>query len=204
MYNNKMQLLVQHLIDFVFPPSPEELKLRAISPTEFLNTSPKAGQSEFPFIKSVFSYKNPLVKELVWQIKYKKNRHAIECAGFALSNTLNEPALLIPIPISKKRRKERGYNQCELIIDEIVRLNNFKKDYTLLIRPKHIDKQTMKNREERIVNTRSIFEVTRKATSNERIVIIDDVSTTGSTLKEAEEALINAGYSNVECLTIAH
>ena len=58
----------------------------------------------------------------------------------ALQQRLTDPHVtLIPIPISNKRRKERGYNQCELIINE---LKNYKKDFSLLIRSKHIEKQT--------------------------------------------------------------
>ena len=147
------------------------------------------------------------MKELIWQIKYKKNKKAVEIASHALFQSLKEPSLLIPIPISKKRRKERGYNQCDLLIDEIIRLdseNRFKKDYELLIRSKHIEKQTHKGRNERLENTKNIFEVTKKENLNQKIVIIDDVSTTGSTLKEAREELLKAGYSDVAGLTVAH
>ncbi len=199
--------IVYHIIDFLFPPSPEEVKLRSIFPEQFLEDSQKASAPEFPFIKSIFSYKDPLVKELIWQIKYRKNKKAVEIAGYALFQSLKEPAVLIPIPISKKRREERGYNQCELLIDEIMRLDNenrFKKDYGLLIRSKHIEKQTHKGRSERLENTKNIFEVTKKENLNQKIIIIDDVSTTGSTLKEARDVMLASGYSNISALTIAH
>jgi competence protein ComFC len=148
-----------------------------------------------------------LVKELVWQIKYKKNKKAVGLAADALFAYLKEPALLIPIPISKKRRKERGYNQCELLIDGIMKLDVNKKlerDYGLLIRSKHIEKQTHKDRNERLKNTKNIFEVTKKENLNQNIIIIDDVSTTGSTLKEAYDVILSAGYLNVRALTVAH
>ena len=191
----------------MFPPSPEELKLRSLSPERFAEVVPKALSAEFSFIKSLFSYKNPLVKELVWQIKYKKNKQAIKIAGYALFQNLNEPVLLIPIPISKKRRKERGYNQCELLIDEILKLDTekkFQKDYGLLIRSKHIEKQTHKDRAERLENTKNIFEVTKKENVSQKIIIIDDVSTTGSTLEEARTELLKTGYLDVTALTVAH
>ncbi len=202
--------MLQLLIDFLFPPNQEELRIRSLSPESFEREAPLAPKAEFPFINSVFAYKNPIVKELIWQIKYKKNKHAVKIAGFALHDWLyknNMTGILIPIPISKKRRKERGFNQCQLLIDEIIRLDvegKFIKNYDLLIRPKNIDKQTLKNREERIENSKNIFEVTEKLTSQQKIIIIDDVSTTGSTLKEAHDALIKAGYANVYSLTVAH
>lgn len=171
---------------------------------------PRTSATEFPFIESIFSYKNPLVKELIWQIKYKKNKHAVGIAAHALLHSLSDSppnTLLVPIPISKKRRKERGYNQCELLIDEILRLdteNKFQKDFKLLIRSKHIEKQTHKDRNERLENTKGIFETTRKENLQQKIIIIDDVSTTGSTLKEAREELLSARYSDVTALTVAH
>lgn len=195
-----MYRFLNYIIDFLFPPSAEELELRAISPEKFIHIAPKATATEFPFITSLFSYKDPLVRELIWQIKYKKNKHAVTCAAFALEKKLSKDSLIIPIPISKQRRKERGYNQCELILDALG--SNTQKDYSLLIRSKHIEKQTLKNRNERIENTKNIFEVTKLV--DQKIIIFDDVTTTGSTLKEAQDALLKAGYTDIKAITLAH
>lgn len=198
------------ILDFIFPPSELELKLRSISRDELFKISPKATETEFPFIIAVLSYKNPLVRELIWQIKYKKNKHAIECAGYALYQTLPKlysSAILIPIPISNKRRNERGFNQSELIVDEIIRLdkdNRYVANYDLLIRAKNIDKQTFKNRNERIENTKNIFNIVGNIDNNTQIIIIDDVTTTGSTLNEARNKLIEFGFTDVKALTVAH
>jgi ComF family protein len=206
-----MHIVFQHILDFIFPPSNEEIRLRSISPSDFYSDYIKLPQTEFPFIKSIFSYKNPIVKELVWQIKYKKDKHCLKIAGYALYNqlkeNLSESITLIPIPISKSRRKERGYNQAELIIDEILKHDTnhqIKKDFNLLIRTKDIEKQTHKNRNDRISNTANIFQVTQTYNTSNKIIIIDDVSTTGSTIREAREHLMKAGYVDVRGLTIAH
>ncbi|MEK7213765.1 MAG: hypothetical protein AAB637_01455 [Patescibacteria group bacterium] len=205
-----MHYTIQLLIDFLFPPSPEELKIRSLSTESLIKEFITAEKTEFPFINSIYSYKDPLVKELIRQIKYKKNKYAIKCASFALYHWLykqnKKDCILIPIPNSKKRRKERGYNQCELLIDEIIKLDlekRFKKNYDLLIRPRDIETQTLKNRNERIENTKNIFEVS-PIQVNKKIIIIDDVTTTGSTLKEAYDKLLSAGYSDIEALTFAH
>ncbi len=211
LYNNIMQNIFNYIIDFIFPPKPEEIELRNISSEELLENAPRSTKTEFPFISSIFSYKNPIIREMIWQIKYKKNKHALRCAGYALYNELVklnlDKIILIPIPISKKRRKERGYNQAELIIDEIIKLdckNVFIKDFNILIRQKDIEKQTFKNRDERIGNAKNIFKVSKLLKTNQKIIIIDDVTTTGSTLKEARDELLLNDYRNVECLTIAH
>src|SRR3989344_6637865 len=156
-----MHKLASYIIDFIFPPSHLELELRSLSPQNALGSLPKANKPEFPFISAIFDYKNDLVREMIWQIKYKKNRHAIHCSAYALCARLENNLILIPIPISKKRRKERGFNQCELLIDEILKFNpNLKKNFNLLIRSKDIDRQTFKDRNERIENIRNVFEVT--------------------------------------------
>jgi competence protein ComFC len=202
-----MYRLINYILDFIFPPKPEEIRIRTLPIDWLVKNAPRASQPVYPFIQSIFSYKNPLIRELVWQIKYKKSTQALKCAGFALLTALSKPALLIPIPISKKRRKERGYNQCELLINEMLKQDisgKFSKNFSLLIRTKDIDKQTFKNRQERLENTKNIFKVVGEENKDQNIVIIDDVSTTGSTLKEAREELLKAGYSDVRCLTIAH
>ncbi len=119
------------LIDFLFPPTKEALALRAFSPAELVEKLPEAEPTSFPFITSLFSYKDPLVSELIHGIKNRKDPYFMELGGWALHGKL-EGELLVPIPLSKKRRKERGYNQCELLIEEILKLdveNKFKKDF---------------------------------------------------------------------------
>ncbi len=199
------------LIDFIFPPNREELILRTISPLKMIEMSTRADLNEYSFIKAILSYKHPLVRELIWQIKYKKNRKALTLAGHILYMELSKIPnnfLLIPIPISYKRRRERGYNQCELIINEIIKLDigkQFSTDFNLIRRMKHIEKQTFMKRNERLNNIKNIFEVTNNnLDKNTKIIIIDDVSTTGSTLNEARNALLGAGFTEVYCQVIAH
>lgn len=199
------------LVDFIFPPNPEELILRTISPLKLVETASKPNPTEYSFIEAVLSYKDPLVKELIWQIKYKKNKAALELAGHILFEALSRKSgkfLLVPVPISNKRRRERGYNQCELIVNEIIKLDNskrFSSDFSLIRRMKHIEKQTFMKRNERLKNTENIFEVTNNGfDKNTKIIIIDDVSTTGSTLNEARNAFLQAGFTEVYCQVIAH
>lgn len=201
-----MLKILNYIIDFIFPPNPYEIEIREIKKEDVY--------TRFSFKNelntSIYPYKEPLIREIVWQIKYKKNKKAIEIAGYSIYLELiklNQPLLLIPIPISKIRMKERGYNQCELIIDEIIKLdakNLFHKNYNLLVREVHIDKQTHKNRKERLNNTKNIFGIRGETDRNQRIVIIDDVTTTGSTLSEARRCLEQAGYHNISTLTLAH
>jgi predicted amidophosphoribosyltransferase len=135
-----------------------------------------------------------------------------------------EKIIIIPIPISPARRRERGYNQCELLAKAIhsaaSRKNNgeiFEIRTDILFRSVHTERQTLKRRGERLQNTRGIFSVHKKYMStkpsqisenkslqHQAVVIIDDVLTTGSTLREAILTLEKAGFTNVSALTLAH
>lgn len=200
------------LVDLIFLPSAEDLELRSLSHGDIFVKLPQAPVPPFPFITSLFAYKNKLVSTLIWNIKYKKDQHAIALGGYALHTKLREMNLkntiLVPIPISKKRRNERGYNQCELLVDEIIKLDEekiFRKNFDLLVRTKHMGRQTLKNRKERLESTESIFSIGRNLESKEvQIIVIDDVTTTGSTLREARDVLLRNGYTNVRALTLAH
>jgi ComF family protein len=201
--------MYKYIFDFIFPPTETELELRELSISDVFTKLPLATPTEFPFIHSLFSYQNPLVKELVWQIKYKRNKHAISIAGHSLYTKLSNLegiVTLIPVPISKSRRRERGYNQSELIVNEIIGIdsNKFKVDFSLIKRNIDIEKQTFKNKNERIENTRDIFEVLRLPNGLEKIVIIDDVSTTGSTINEIKNVLLGAGFNDIVGYTLAH
>ena len=134
-----------------------------------------------------------------------------------LSESLSASMLILPTPITKRRRKERGYNQCELLTDEIGRLDIIKKflfEKNLLIRVQHSDRQTLKDRKNRVEDAKGIFAVDKKALEkllvqnselkNSRVVIIDDVITTGSTLNEAMQTMKKAGFGNVAGLSLAH
>lgn len=204
-----MRGILNFIIDLLFPPSPETLKLRTFTPQEISSKLPIASYTSHPFITSLFTYKNPLVKELIWNIKYKKDKHSIELGGYALYTWLQEnipTALLVPIPISKERRKERGYNQCEVLIKVIEKLDSEKKysiDFNILKRVRHLDRQTLKTRKERLQDTDHIFSALKKPLT-QPIIIIDDVATTGSTLREARETLLSVGYTDVRALTLAH
>ncbi len=206
-----LNIVFVYIIDFIFPPSDNELYIRNSTYIEFIKKVSEAPETPYNFIKSILAYKNPLVRELIWQIKYKKNKKAIEIGGKVLYDFLlkynYKKIILIPIPISNKRLRERGYNQCEILIDEIIKNdkdNIFIKNTDILKRDIHRDRQTLKNRKQRIIESQNIFSITpNKDLLNEKIIIIDDVVTTGSTTKQAYDLFIKHGYRYVEVLSLA-
>ncbi len=211
------------LADALFPVHPAEQAVLGMDVTRLFASLPRAPFAPIHEACSIFAYKDERVCRLVWCIKYKKSRKGAALAGFALNRMLHSFAqvvpedvrvLVVPMPIAPARRRQRGYNQCELILDEIERLDVgqliFSRD--LLVRVRHTSRQTLKDRRERLASIQDIFAVDEKALERFRqigpekffVVVIDDVITTGSTMRNAIGALRQAGFKNAYGLSLAH
>lgn len=110
---------------------------------------------------------------------------------------------LIPVPLSNRRLRWRGFNQSELLAQNIAK----KFDLELLRelkRIKHQKPQVKLNREERLVNLKDCFKWTGKSLANKKIIIIDDVCTTGATLNEIAKELKKHQAQEIWGLVLAH
>ncbi|MEN9524024.1 MAG: hypothetical protein RL536_93 [Candidatus Parcubacteria bacterium] len=217
-----ISFLYKTILEALFPISEAEKELKNVTPENALGLLKRASGYEglaVPYLnaQSVFAYKDKRVEKLVWGIKYKRSKSAIEIGAYALLRELErinnlDEALIVPMPITSRRRKERGYNQCELIVDEMVRLDTTDKitiEKNLLTRVHHTSRQTMKGRVERVESAKGIFgvniEVLDKVINKKlHVIVIDDVITTGSTMFEAIETLKKSGFENVSGLSLAH
>lgn len=111
---------------------------------------------------------------------------------------------IIPIPISKKRRKDRGYNQSELIAKEIADIINLEYKNNCLVKIKNIIEQSKLNKEQRILNIRDAYVLQNGSElKNKKIILFDDIYTTGSTANECSRLLKNANPKGICVLTIA-
>ena len=213
------------IVEALFPISSVERELFSYSPEKVLEILPKPPIIPIARAYSVFAYKDERVSSLVWNIKYKKSKLGVAIGGYALHQRLTElakilskntrPFLILPLPITDRRRQERGYNQCELLVEEIIKLDKDKSletNFHLLLRIHHLSRQTLKDRKERIEDARGIFSVNNDVLRNfsaeemkKRLVfVVDDVITTGSTIKEAMLVLETAGFKNVYGISLAH
>jgi ComF family protein len=204
------------IIDALFPLSEAEVFLRAIRPEDAasaLSPAPPYDGSVVPLehVRSLFAYKDERVSALIRCIKSKKDVHAFAIGGHRMREALKdmpEGSILVPMPITKRRRRERGYNQCELLVDAIIRREprRFKKECDLLQRTVNASQQKLKNRKERISSSGGLFAAgeTHRVSNISTVVVIDDVLTTGSTMKEAIDTLKKAGFADVRGLTLAH
>ncbi|WP_254119783.1 ComF family protein [Bacillus sp. FJAT-29790] len=103
--------------------------------------------------------------------------------------------MIVPIPLSAERQYERGFNQSEALI-----LACGREPHRLLTRT-HTEKQSKKSRSDRI-HFSQVFQIAERI-PDQKILLIDDIYTTGSTLRHAAKQLIAAGANSVSSLTIA-
>lgn len=208
------------LLDILFPGTASERALASCN-TKTLERlkNPVALQSDKDII-SLFSYSDPLIKALIWELKYRGYGRAVEICGETLyESMISELAtrkdknftdpLLLPIPLSKKRFAKRGFNQSELIAKRMSHRDagrSFTLRTDVFYKIKDTKNQTsIKDKKERQKNLQGCFAVKDMImVKNRNIILIDDVVTTGSTLFEAKKTLLEAGARAVICFTMAH
>ena len=111
---------------------------------------------------------------------------------------------IIPVPISKKRKNERGYNQSFLIAKEIAKYTGLNCDNKCLFKTKNIIEQSKLNKEERARNIQGVYAIKNcEKLHNKKILLVDDIYTTGSTVKECCRILQGANPKKIGVFTIA-
>ncbi len=187
--------------------------------TDCISDSPGAQRETESWIFPIFDYRHPPIKKALWMLKYKgKKRLAKTFAEVLHSRILEELSeqevmenfrepILIPIPLSRGRKRERGYNQTLLICEELLKLNsNLKLEKNILIKSKDTVRQAhIKDRRARLKNLVGSFATKdSEKIKGKNIILIDDVTTTGATLNEARKTLRQSGARKVIAFTVAH
>ena len=110
----------------------------------------------------------------------------------------------MPVPLHPRRLRTRGYNQAALLSKFLGSRAGIPVAYELLTRARETRPQTRLSREQRLANVRGAFLVAdAEAVSGRRILLVDDVFTTGTTLDECALALKRAGAARIAALTVA-
>lgn len=113
-------------------------------------------------------------------------------------------SVIMPVPLHKKRLRERGFNQAVILARRIAKRFALPLDFLTLGREVFTEPQVGLGHEARSVNVRGAFTVRRpERTMGKRILLVDDVYTTGSTLEECARTLLNAEADSVAILTLA-
>lgn len=160
----------------------------------------RRGEHIFDFARSALLFTGTL-REIIHHLKYTDRVSLANPLGDILKNCLNnEPFtgnLIVPVPLHRRRERQRGFNQAELIAARLGRHLTTR----LLRRRKNTPSQTGLSRSERKRNLAGAFEV--RGHIRGTVIIVDDVYTTGSTMNEIARTLKRAGAERVEVLTVA-
>ena len=157
---------------------------------------------EWAHLVALWQYEFPLDTALV-SAKY---HHAFAIYRWATTQRAAWPfatnATLIPVPLAELRLQARGYNQAQLIANEMAKRFDMKLDADAVIRIRETDIQQRLNWVERRQNVRNAFATTRSF-AGESVVLVDDVLTTGATLNSLARALLDAGAARVDAFVLA-
>ena len=155
-------------------------------------------------------HKASLIQSMLHELKYNKQERVGVFLGKLLEKELSKTSwisdidLIIPVPIHKTKKRQRGYNQTEIIANGMDRLN-IQVDKKNLFRAVATNSQTKKSRFARWKNVSNTFAVKSPLDfEGKHLLIIDDVVTTGSTLIACAEAIQQVSNTKISIATLAY
>lgn len=157
----------------------------------------------------IFKYEGQ-IRKLILDYKFNEKSYIyLTLVNFLLKNkkifeNIKNYDTIIPVPISKKRLRTRGYNQSLLIAKEISQQTNLDLVNNCLIKTKNIIEQSKLNKEEREKNIQGVYKLeNKKLIENKKILLIDDIYTTGSTINECSKTLTEGQPNKIGVLVLA-
>jgi ComF family protein len=147
------------------------------------------------------------IRHAIHSLKYRRNAAlgdalAPYLAGYALKLGW-QVDLVVPVPLGKRRMKERGYNQVGLLAMPLAAIQQWRYSPQALVRMRETRSQVGLSPLERKENISGAFRADPAWVAGKEILLVDDVVTTGATLAACSEALINAGAKYIYALTLA-
>ena len=155
-----------------------------------------------------YGYYGGVLKDLILKLKYKNNFTAGDILAefleeYIVKNFKYKEYIITYIPLSKKSKKNRGFNQCEYIAKKISRDLSIEV-LDILTKQKETKEQKTLKRDERYENIKDAFTIEKGlGIKNYKIILIDDVTTTGATLQEAYKLLKKFEVKDIKLLTLA-
>jgi len=197
--------IVRFLLSLLFPFSSTAQTVEAATPASFSRLlSPR---QLTPRIASLLPYRHKVVRAVVREAKFHDSKKAVRLLADVLHDYLldmergtQEKLILVPVPLGSARLKERGYNQAE----RVCRLLPFETNARLVERIRETRPQTSLSRTKRMQNVKEAFVVSGAIDPGAQYVVIDDVTTTGSTMQEVITTLEGAGAAHVEGVALSY
>jgi len=205
-----MKSFVSTILDIIFPRSKDELAIAGKTADEFLaKSTPRTLKNS---ITVLASYKDVEIRAAIHLLKFHHHTHALSLLCPLLEHALRtlpqKEYILIPIPLSSKRLRERGFNQVEVLARASIKnLPSFSIDAYALAKTRHTKPQSSLGRKERLANVKGAYTLrmgARKKLAGKHLILLDDVCTTSSTLLEAKKVLTSAEPSSLTLIALAH
>ena len=159
---------------------------------------------EFDLARSVFEYGEP-ISRAIKAFKYDGKKYLAEVFVSKMLNTFlanfSSANIITFVPMTKAKLKLRGYNQAELLANELSRITKIEVK-ELAEKVSETKAQATLNAKERKKNLKSSFKINKKLVKDKNIVIVDDVLTTGSTADVLAKGFKDAGAKSVGVLTV--
>lgn len=167
-------------------------------------------------VDSVFDYREGLLKKLIWKIKYKNNEKLAKKLGEHLAMYILEEidslkklygGEFIVVCVPNRKKGFRVFNHAYVLAKEVSRRNKLEIVDCLYYIRKTENQARLKNKKLRIKNIENSMAIKNKyiqEINKKNIILIDDIVTTGATIKEARRALRTAGSKKIFAFTLAH
>jgi ComF family protein len=166
-------------------------------------------EQHFKTARAVGKYEAVLL-EAIHRFKYQGRVHVGEELGRYMAGCdyasfrIDDHTMLVPVPLHRKRLRERGFNQSVILAREVARRHSMPMNFNVLRRSVWTEPQVGLGKDARGANVRGAFEVKdREKIKGEKILLVDDVYTTGSTVRECARVLKAGGAAEVGVLTLA-
>lgn len=165
------------------------------------------GVKNIDYIISPFFYEGK-IRDTILRVKFNGDRAFFDALSYLLKDMLNDMAQLsefdavVPVPLSKKRFSERGYNQSALLAKPLSEHFGIEYRDDILTKIRETKRQSRIDLSERLTNVRGAFAASEEA-HEKSIILVDDIFTTGTTLSECAAALKISGAATIVAVTLA-
>ena len=148
-------------------------------------------------------------RNIIYKLKYDDGKYLAKTLAHFMAEKLKAESLdidiVVPVPLATKRKKNRGYNQSELLAKEVCNLVGLKFENDVVLKTKETSTQTSLGYRKRAENLKDSFKICDKEkVKRKSVLIIDDVFTTGATANEIAKQLRTNGAKDVYVLTFCH
>lgn len=199
--------ILDNILKSLFPPRTTQATVEALHENDLLRHPIEYHSPCY----TLAPYADPSIRACIREVKFHNNGRAAQLLGVLFARWIREhvdgPATIVPIPLSGPRERRRGYNQVARIARQTIQqVPDLTLDKNILARARETVPQTTLHREARQRNVKGAFRIRKipDDPQNMHFIILDDVYTTGATMRAAYECMNSIQPARISCVAIAH